>query len=49
MKIEVEVDYVTRRQQEYPSIEEQLDILYHEGYEGWKTLITEIKNKIPKS
>lgn len=49
MKIEVKVDYVSKRKEEYPPIEEQLDILYHEGYEGWKTIISEIKNKIPKS
>lgn len=49
MKIEVKVDYVSRRKEEYPTIEEQLDILYHEGYEGWKALITEVKDRIPKS
>jgi len=48
MKIEVKVDYVTRRREEYPTIEEQLDILYHQGYDGWKTIITDIKEKIPK-
>jgi hypothetical protein len=48
MKIEVKVDYVAKRKEQYPSIEDQLDILYHEGYEGWKSLITEVKNRVPK-
>jgi hypothetical protein len=40
--------YITQRQQEYPSIVDQLDTLYHEGYEGWKAKIETIKNKYPK-
>lgn len=48
MKINIKVDYVSRRQEEYPSIEDQLDILYHEGYDTWKAKIQEIKNKYPK-
>lgn len=40
--------YVHLRMTEYPSIEEQLDMLYHVGYEGWKTHIESIKNKYPK-
>jgi hypothetical protein len=40
--------YITQRQQEYPSIVDQLDTLYHEGYEGWKAKIQAIKNKYPK-
>lgn len=48
MKISIKVDYVSRRQEEYPSIEDQLDILYHEGYDAWKAKIQEIKNKYPK-
>jgi len=40
--------YKYQRQQEYPSIVDQLDTLYHEGYEGWKAKIETIKNKYPK-
>ena len=40
--------YKYQRQQEYPSIADQLDTLYHEGYEGWKAKIEAIKNKYPK-
>jgi regulator of replication initiation timing len=36
------------RKKEYPSINDQLDTLYHEGYEGWKAKIKAIKDKYPK-
>lgn len=45
---EVEDTYDVKRLKEYPSINQQLDILYHNGYEGWKQVITEIKTKYPK-
>jgi hypothetical protein len=32
----------------YPSIKDQLDTLYHQGYDGWKASIDEVKNKYPK-
>lgn len=32
----------------YPSIQDQLDTLYHQGYDGWKAMIDEVKNKYPK-
>lgn len=44
-----DTDYVASRVNEYPSIEEQLDTLYHGGYDAWKSTIQEIKNKYPKS
>jgi hypothetical protein len=40
--------YNILRANTYPSIQEQLDILYHEGYDGWKQRITAIKNQYPK-
>jgi hypothetical protein len=40
--------YITQRQQEYPSIVDQLDILYHGGYDTWKASINAVKNKYPK-
>lgn len=49
MKINIPVDYGERRKQEYPSIEDQLDILYHEGYDAWKASIKDIKDKYPKT
>ena len=40
--------YQRDRAIEYPSIQEQLDTLYHQGYDGWKATIDEVKNKFPK-
>ena len=40
--------YQRDRAEAYPSIEEQLDDLYHNGVEGWKKTIKAIKDKYPK-
>jgi hypothetical protein len=40
--------YQRNRATAYPSIKEQLDVLYHQGYDGWKASIDEVKNKYPK-
>lgn len=40
--------YDVNRRMNYPSIADQLDTLYHEGYDGWKATITEIKERYPK-
>ena len=40
--------YKDKRASEYPSIADQLDALYHKGYDGWKAEIEAIKNKYPK-
>ena len=40
--------YSEKRQAEYPSIANQLDDLYHNGIDGWKTTIKAIKDKHPK-
>lgn len=40
--------YQRDRVKEYPSIQDQLDILYHKGYEGWKEEINKVKDKYPK-
>lgn len=40
--------YKVKRQAEYPSIQDQLDILYHGGYDAWKAQIEAVKNKYPK-
>ena len=41
-------EYQRKRASEYPSIEEQLDKIYHSGITGWKTQIKAIKDKYPK-
>lgn len=40
--------YQRDRAEEYPSIADQLDDLYHNGIDGWKTTIKAIKDKHPK-
>ncbi len=40
--------YQRNRASEYPSIANQLDDLYHNGIDGWKTTIKAIKDKYPK-
>ena len=47
--VETEISYVDARKSEYPPLEEQLDQIYHSGIEAWRTDITKIKDKYPKS
>jgi hypothetical protein len=42
------MSYKDSRIAEYPAITEQLDILFHQGYDAWKSIIQEIKDKYPK-
>ena len=41
--------YMDARRVEYPSIEDQLDKIYHSGVNAWKADIKAIKDKYPKS
>ena len=43
-----ETAYQTNRENEYPSIVDQLDDIYHNGLDGWKTTIKAVKDKYPK-
>lgn len=40
--------YAQKRAAEYPSITDQLDLIYHGGVEAWKEVIDTIKTKYPK-
>ena len=40
--------YKSKRRAEYPSIVDQLDDLYHNGVDGWKTTIKAVKDKYSK-
>jgi hypothetical protein len=41
--------YKEKRAQEYPSIADQLDYIYHNGIDAWKEdMIDPVKNKYPK-
>ena len=43
-----EMEYISKRKEEYPSIVDQLDDIYHNGIDGWKTTIKAVKDKYPK-
>lgn len=46
---EPKITHVQKRVSEYPTIAEQLDYIYHNGIEAWKTdIISPIKAKYPK-
>lgn len=40
--------YKINRENSYPSIEDQLDEIYHKGIDEWKKTIKAIKDKYPK-
>ena len=40
--------YQRDRAAAYPSIADQLDLLYHQGYDGWKAAIDAVKQEYPK-
>ena len=40
--------YKSKRRAEYPSVADQLDDLYHNGIDGWKTTIKAVKDKHSK-
>jgi len=40
--------YQENRREAYPSIEDQLDVIYHKGLDAWKADIAAIKAKYPK-
>ena len=51
--VEVQADYDAKQYQrdrakEYPSMADQLDDIYHNGIDAWKTTIKTIKDKYPK-
>ena len=40
--------YKSKRKTEYPSVVDQLDLIYHSGIDAWKAKIKETKDKYPK-
>ena len=42
------LEYSRNRAAEYPSIEDQLDDIYHSGIDAWKATIKVTKDKYPK-
>ena len=45
----IQPSYADLRRADYPSIEDQLDKIYHSGVNAWKAQIKEIKERHPKS
>ena len=43
-----EDQYKLKRENEYPSVVQQLDDIYHNGIDGWKATIKATKDKYPK-
>ena len=41
-------EYSWKRAEAYPSIVDQLDDIYHNGIDAWKTTIKTTKDKYPK-
>lgn len=42
------LEYQRLRAKEYPSFADQFDLLYHGGYDAWKSSIDAVKSKYPK-
>ena len=40
--------YKSQRQAEYPSVVNQLDKMFHSGFQAWKDEIQKVKEKYPK-
>jgi hypothetical protein len=47
-QVEKEIKTIENRVKEYGSWQSQLDEIYHEGLDAWKTRIASIKSKYPK-
>ena len=57
-KVEIDIDavnawvdpdtYKYQRARAYPSIADQLDLMYHGGYDAWKAAIEAVKQEYPK-
>ena len=47
-RVELNNDYRPKRAAEYPSVVDQLDLIYHSGVNAWKAKIKETKDKYPK-
>ena len=41
-------EYQRQRAKAYPSMADQLDLIYHEGIDAWKAQIAAVKQEYPK-
>ena len=42
------IPYTEKRREAYPSIPDQLDLLFHGGYDAWRAAIQAVKDEYPK-
>jgi hypothetical protein len=47
-EVEKQINTIDNRVDEYGSWQSQLDEIYHNGIDAWKTRIASVKNKYPK-
>ena len=47
-KLIQDTQYQRDRASQYPSTADQLDLLYHQGIDGWKAEIKKVKDQFPK-
>ena len=45
--VETQISYVDARISEYPPLQEQLDKIYHDGVESWRTDINNLSSFFP--
>ncbi|EQB11261.1 hypothetical protein [Sphingobium lactosutens] len=48
MRIDIRKGYIDQRKAAYGTTEEQLDFMYHNGFEAWLERQRAIKDDIPK-
>jgi len=48
-EIENALSYSNKRSTAYPSIEDQLDKMFHDGFDAWKAEIQAVKDQFPKA
>jgi len=48
-EIEASLSYANKRSAAYPSIEDQLDKIFHDGLDAWKAEIQAVKDAHPKA
>ena len=49
VRLKATTAHKTLRAYAYPSIQDQLDTLYHSGIDAWKAQIKAVKDKYPKA
>ena len=47
-ELQTAVKYQENRRRAYPDMQEQLDKMYHDGFDAWKETIQAVKDKHPK-